>query len=160
MVEDNHVNLPFHRRVRNKVAQLSRLRISFNDNDAAVRLKCHHHEAGVLVEGEVTREQATGGDLLQRGEATRGRIDGEVDYDVRDDGSSILWVVKVWNLEGGFVAGGDDEEVLVRLDVPWVSFLLFSFLLPFFYPFISPSISHPSLYSQNGTTEQQGERQA
>lgn len=117
LIENHGRNLALDGDGRDKVAQLARLRVTLNEDDAAVLLLADSNQGASLVDRELAREAAASRHLLQRRQVARGAVDGEVDEGVRDDGGAVGGV-KVGDLEGVLAAGRDDEELLVGL-VRW-----------------------------------------
>lgn len=114
LVEDHTRNLPFDRSRRNELSQLAAFRIPLDDSHHPIALQPDGQERVFRVHAELTGEPATGRHLLNRRQGSSGRVNGEVDQGIRDDGSAVVGV-EVGDLEGVLVARGDNEEVLVVL---------------------------------------------
>lgn len=114
LIEDDIAHLALDIGTGDKVTQQARLGVTVDDDDAAVPLQRDGDQGSVGVEGEVAGEAATRGDVLERRQAAGGRVDGEVDDGVGDDGGAV-GRVEVGDLVDVLVAGRGDEETLVGL---------------------------------------------
>lgn len=116
LVEDDVVDLAADVGAGDKVTEKAGLGVALEDDDAAVALLDDGDEVGGVVEGEVAREAAARGDLLDLGEGAGGRVDGEVDEGVGGDGG-VGGGLEAGDVPDGLVAGGGEEEGLVGLSM-------------------------------------------
>lgn len=94
--------------------QLAGLDVALDDDGGPVSLQPDSDGGRVPVEGKLARRPATGGNHLETGEGASLGINGEVDEGIGDDLGAVFGI-EVGNLQGVFVAGGDDQELLIRL---------------------------------------------
>lgn len=78
--------------MRKEGVQLARRDIPVDDDHPAVVLEADAQQCAGLVDGELAREHAAGGELLDGREVTRGVVDGKVDEHVRGDLRAVVGV--------------------------------------------------------------------
>lgn len=115
LVKHRRGNLARDISIRHKAAQQTSRRVTVDKDDSAVVLQAHGEQVALLVDGELARELAAGGDDLEELELAGGGVDLEVDERVGGDG--LGRVVEVGDGGAVFGAGGDDEEVCVGLNM-------------------------------------------
>lgn len=113
LVKHSRGNLASNVRIRHKAANQSRLRAPVEKDDAGVVLQPDGQQVALLVDGELARELAAGGDDLQQLELAGDGVDLEVDEGV--GGDRLRRVVKVGDGAAVFGTGRDDEVVCVGL---------------------------------------------
>lgn len=113
LVKHRRGNLTRDISIRHKAAQQTGRGVTVDKDDSAVVLQTDGEQGALLVDGELARELAAGGDDLEELKLAGGAVDLEVDERVGGDG--LGGVVEVG--DGGAVlsAGGDDEVVCVGL---------------------------------------------
>jgi hypothetical protein len=102
LVKDNSSNLSRNIGIRRKIANMARLRITLKNNNSLVSLHADSNAGSGLVDGEMARELAARGNVLDNGELARGAVNLEVDEGVGVD--LLVLVVEAGDLVDVFTA--------------------------------------------------------
>ncbi len=88
--------------------------LPLNNHHPSIILQSHRGQGPGLVDGELARVHAAGWGALGVVQFARRVVDGPCDEGVGGDGSAVLGV-EVGDLEGGDVAFGGEEVLVIRL---------------------------------------------
>lgn len=103
LIKNDRGNLTLNVGKRFKVAELSSVRVTLDNDNTAVALHADGNLGAGLVDGELAREAATGGNILEKSELSCVGVDGEVDDGIRVNRLGL--VVKAGDVIDVFAAG-------------------------------------------------------
>lgn len=125
LIKNDRGNLALNVGKRFKVAELASAGVTLDDDNTAVALHADGNLGAGLVDGELAREAATSGNILEKGELSGVCVDREVDDGIRVNCLGL--VVEARDVVDVFAAGRSDEESIIGL---CVHFMLVQFPCP------------------------------